>query len=257
MNALSKVALLATLFPTAASAALVSADVTGFSHDLVVGESETSPPGGNNASMNDGGGAPANATFYGVGFNTADPMTGLPVGTAVSEASSDLTFTLQPFAEANNALMLGGAAGESLSGTLSLLNPTASTRLALIGSTGNGAGDNTIIVNYLDGSNEAFSGLTEGINSDWFFVEGQTYTANGRVNEGTFSAVNSGNPRLHETILTLGNNSSPVTSVDITNNGDGHTAVMAVSVEAVPEPSAALLGALAGLLGLTRRRRRA
>ena len=238
------------LLPAISSAALVAIDATGYSHDIVFGAGETG--GSINGTMDSGGGLIGTSTWYGVGRNTAAPLTGLPVGVTVSQTTADLSFQLQPFAGGSNALMLNN--GDS--GTLTLAVAGAFTRIALIGSTGNGTGDNTVTVNFSDGSNQIFSSLGAGINSDWFNNTPIAYTANGRTANGTdFDNVDNNQPRIYETILTLSNTTANVTSVTIANGGTGHTAIMAISGEAVPEPaSAALLGA-AGLLGLMRSRR--
>ncbi|MES2572984.1 MAG: PEP-CTERM sorting domain-containing protein, partial [Verrucomicrobiota bacterium] len=63
-------------------------------------------------------------------------------------------------------------------------------------------------------------------------------------------------PRLYHSIFTLSNTISEVLSVSITNNGNGHSAILAISGEAIPEPTAGfLLAAGCGALGLVRFRR--
>lgn len=227
------------------AATMLPLDATGWNEDVVIGASETVAD--RTATM-DGGNQ--GATWYGEGFNVGAPDTGLPIGPTDSQASSDLTFSLQPF-DANNAVYQGG--------TLTLDTPQRFLRLAFVGSTGNGTADLTITINFSDSSSpEVFSGLSgTSINSDWFFNSPAAYIADGRVNvdSGDTDNVNNDQPRLYENVFELSNTTSAVESVDIANNGGGFNAVMAISGEVVPEPSTALLAALGGL-GLLRRRRR-
>ena len=67
--------------------------------------------------------------------------------------------------------------------------------------------------------------------------------------------MNNTNPRLYESIITLTNTTSNVTSINLVQTGAGNTAIMAISGEAIPEPSAFAFLAAAGLCGLARRRR--
>jgi len=67
---------------------------------------------------------------------------------------------------------------------------------------------------------------------DWFNGANPAFTANGRVDVGTYalSSVNGNNPRLYSLDITLANIASPVTSIDFTySTGTGHGAIMAVS----------------------------
>ena len=128
-------------------------------------------------------------------------------------------------------------------------------RLALIGSTGNGDSNLSVTVNFADLSTETFplTGTT-GIEQDWFGGTGIAYTAGGRT-EGSGFGTPGDNPRLYQSVFTLVNQTSAVTSVTIGNAG-GNSAIMAISGEAVPEPTSAVLlglGALS-LMGIRRRK---
>jgi hypothetical protein len=233
-------------------AQLVSIPATGWNHDIIYGGGELGQ--GISGSMDNGPGF-FGANWYGIGRNAAALTTGLPIGpTASFSTPDDLTFQLQPFAGAANAVLLNA----NQSGLLTLTMPMPYYRLALIGSTGNGTADDVIVVNYADGSTETFGG--GAINQDWFFnTNGVAFLAQGRTtsNDGlSFDNVNNGQPRLYQQIFTLGNTTSDVVSIGITNNGGGHSAIMAISGQAVPEPSSALF-MIAGLgaLGLKRYRR--
>jgi hypothetical protein len=226
---------------------------TGWNHDIVYGGGESGQ--GISGSMDNGPGF-FGANWYGVGRNTAPgaESTGLPfLPTESISTPTDLIFQLQPFAGGANAVLLNNGQG----GLLTLTTPTPYLRLALIGSTGNGTANDLITISFADGSTETFGG--GAINQDWFFnTAGVAYTANGRTsnNEGTaFDNVNNGQPRVYQEIFTLANRSSEVISVGITNNGGGHSAIMAISGEAIPEPSALMLiGAGVGWFASRRKR---
>lgn len=221
---------------------------TGWNQDVVIGSGDTIA--GRTATM-DGGNL--GFTWYGVGFNTGASTTGLPTGLTTSEATpTDLSFQLQPFGttaggNVNNAIFQGG--------TLTMSTPMPYIRLALIGSTGGGSSNMTVTVNYSSGPTQFFSSFNNGAAADWFDQGSTATTANGRVNvaTGAFNAVNTGNPRLYQSVFTLNNNVGNVTSVVIT--ATGNNAVMAISGEAIPEVSSiALLGLSA--IGFALRRRR-
>ena len=67
---------------------------------------------------------------------------------------------------------------------------------------------------------------------DWFNGASPAWTANGRLDVGTFGfdSVNNNNPRLYSLDLTLTNTLSPVSSVDfVYGSGTGHGAIFAMS----------------------------
>ncbi|MDB6154774.1 MAG: hypothetical protein JWL90_3227 [Chthoniobacteraceae bacterium] len=234
-------------------AQLVTIPALGWNHDIVYGGGELGQ--GISGSMDNGPGF-FGANWYGIGRNSSALTTGLPIGPTVSVSTpTDLSFEFQPFAGGPNAVLLNA----NQSGLLTLTTPMPYFRLALIGSTGNGTANDAIVVNYADGTSETFGG--GAINQDWFFNDTNVaFIAQGRTtsNDGfSFDNVNNNQPRLYQEIYTLGNTLSEVVSVGITNNGGGHSAIMAISGEAVPEPTSAfLLIAGSGALGLTRYRRR-
>ncbi len=252
MRTITSVAAVLFGFACQSGAQLVSIPATGWNNDIIYGGGELGQ--GISGSMDNGPGF-FGANWYGIGRNTSALTTGLPIGPTVSASTpADLSFELQPFAGASNAVLLNA----TQSGLLTLTTPMPYFRLALIGSTGNGTANDTIVVNYADGSSEIFGG--GAINQDWFFnTTNVAFIAQGRTtsNDGlSFDNVNNNQPRLYQEIYTLSNTLSDVVSVGITNNGGGHSAIMAISGEAVPEPTSALL-MMAGLgaLGLKRYRK--
>lgn len=228
---------------------------TGWNHDIIYGGGELGT--GISGSMDNGGGF-YGGNWYGIGRNT-DPgaeLTGLPIDiTASLSTPEDLFFLLQPHAGASNSLLLSG--GQS--GGLSFTEPSPYVRLSLIGATGNGTANTEITVYYANGTTEIFGG--GAINQDWFFNEtGVAFIANGRTsnNEGTmFDNVNNNQPRLYQEVFELSNITSEVLSISVVNNGSGHNAILAISGEAIPEPtSAGLLATGIGMLTLRRNRKR-
>ena len=247
-----------TLAPSLSQAALTTIEATGWDYDIVYGNGEEGQS--INGNMDSGAGY-LGASWYEQGRNTNAPLTGLPNSTIISESTPDLYFSFQPFAGDSNAILLSESLNGDLvrnEGKLTLSTPSAFTRIALIGSTGNagdGSGITTATVNYEDGTSQLFSDLG-AINLDWFGGSPIAYNANGRsANLEEYNNVNNGQPRLYETFLTLDNTSSNVLSIDFIKTGPGNTAIMAISGEAVPEPSAIAFLAAAGLFGFARRRR--
>ena len=235
------------------AASMLPLAATGWENDIVFGGNDTLAfgiSGGINGSVDNG--VSDGSTWYELGYNGGAPTTGLPTAVTNSQSlGADLSFQFQPFGsgnvKVNNAVLAGG--------TLSLVAPAPMVRLALIGSTGNGDSNLSVTVNFADLSTETFplTGTT-GIEQDWFGGTGIAYTAGGRT-EGSGFGTPGDNPRLYQSVFTLVNQTSAVTSVTIGNAG-GNSAIMAISGEAVPEPTSAVLlglGALS-LMGIRRRK---
>ena len=132
---------------------------------------------------------------------------------------------MAPSYTANNAVLLDS---NLTTGTLSLVTPAAYAKLSFLES----GGHNGVMFNYTihhqNGTSEAGSGSI----SDWFSGASPAWTANGRVDVGSFAFdnVNNNNPRLYSLDVSLSNTSSPVTSIDFAYaSGTGRGAIMALS----------------------------
>ncbi|HNX25882.1 MAG TPA: PEP-CTERM sorting domain-containing protein [Phycisphaerae bacterium] len=235
--------------------------VTGWNQDVVIGVGETYNTG-STAQLDNASGTTGGAmVWYGVGLNTSYPTTGLPTGLIQSATSSDVYFQLQSFGSAagtNNNAVYGG-------GTLTLVTVAAYDHIALIGATGQGTANLTITFNYTTGDPDVYSSLgTDSINHDWFGGGSIAYTANGRIStvSGDFEYVNSGNPRLYETIFDV-DETRLLQSIVIVDNAvpsdpdvPQHNIIMAVSGDTVPEPATlVLLVAGMGAVFAVRRRK--
>jgi predicted alpha-1,6-mannanase (GH76 family) len=200
-----------------------------FNQDMVVERSAPGPVqagGYTTASMDNGVGNTA-TSWYEKGYNTASPSTGLPLAgsTFTSQSASDHQYTMAPSYQSNNAVLLDSTLTAA---TLVFTAPAAFSKLSFLESGGNQGVGFTYRVHHLDGSSETGSGNIP----DWFSGASPAWTANGRVDVGSFafSNVNGNNPRLYSLDVTLSNSTSPVTSVDFAYaSGTGHGAIMAVS----------------------------
>ena len=200
-----------------------------FNQDVVVERSAAAPvqAGGYTSASMDSGLGNAAYSWYEQGYNTASPSTGLPVAgaTFTHQNAADHQYTLAPSYRANNAVVLDS----TLTGaTLTFAAPASFSKLSLLESGGNQGVAFNYRVNYQDGTAQTGSGNIP----DWFNGASPAWTANGRVDVGsfTFSSVNGNNPRLYSLDVTLSNSTSPVTSVSFTYaSGTGHGAIMAIS----------------------------
>ena len=200
-----------------------------FNQDVVV-ERTAAPPaqagGYTSASMDNGVGNTA-TSWYEKGYNTASPATGLPAAgaTFTHQNAPDHQYTLAPSYRSNNAVVLDATLR---SATLALAAPAAYGKLSFLESGGNQGVAFTYTVHHQDGTAETGSGSIP----DWFNGASPAWTANGRVDVGSFafSSVNGNNPRLYSLDVTLSNSTSAVSSIGFTYSaGTGHGAIMAVS----------------------------
>lgn len=200
-----------------------------YNQDVVVENSAAAPvvAGGYTTATMDNGVANSANSWYEQGYNTANPATGLPPAGSVftHQNAADHQYRMAASYAANNAILIDSV---STNATLSLVTPTAFTRLSFLESGGHNGVSFTYTVHHQNGTTESGSGSIP----DWFTGASPAWTANGRVDVGTFAfdSVNSGNPRLYGLDVTLLTSSSPVTSIDFNYvSGTGHGAIMAVS----------------------------
>lgn len=214
-----------------ADAAFFPITLTSGSYNQMMVVPSTAPEpvvsGGYTTATMDSGTANTGTTWYEEGYNTASPTTGLPhPGTTFTSASlSNHSYAMAPSYTANNALMLDSTL---TSGTFTFLTPAAYSGLSLLESGGNNGASFTYTVHHQDGTVE--TGNTNI--PDWFSGSNPAYTANGRVDAGTFafSAGNQNNPRLYSLDIALTNTTSPVSSISFNyTSGGGHAAIMAIS----------------------------
>ena len=233
--------------------------VTGFNQDLVVETGIAPTFAGLQSSITatmDGGIPRTGSTWYAIGENASAPTTGLPMGTTFVSASDPTTsFALQS-AVGNNAIMLDSS---HISGSLSLTTPAVFSSLSLL--TSSAVGPTTVGVT-LEFSDLTSLSLGNFVVPDWFSGSPVVYAANGRIFNGGFGAVNSGNPCLYQLNLILSGTalSKPIVAIDFVDvsGGASRASLFGVSgsivfLTPVPEPESTLgflLTGLAGLLGL-------
>ena len=200
-----------------------------YNQDVVVEASAPAgilPGGYTTASMDNGLANTANS-WYEMGYNLTNLTSGLPhPGTTfTSQSSANHQYTMAPSYTANNALMLNSTL---MSGTFVFSSPASYSGLSLLESGGHNGVAFSYVVHHQDGSFEVGSSNIP----DWFSGSNPAFTANGRVDVGTFgfNSVNGNNPRLYSVDITLTNVSSPVTSVQFAYaSGSGNGVIMAVS----------------------------
>src|ERR1043166_1993599 len=200
-----------------------------YNQDLVV--EKTAPPpviggGYTTASMDAGSGNTA-TSWYEQGYNTTNPTTGLPpAGSTFSHQNiTGHQYTMAPSYTSNNAVLLDSTLTTA---TLVLASPTAYAKLSFLESGGNNGVTCSYVVHHQTGATDTGSFSIP----DWYNGASPAWTANGRVDVGTFafSSVNGNNPRLYGLDITLVNSNSPVTDIAFTyTSGSGHAAIMALS----------------------------
>ncbi|HWD92089.1 MAG TPA: glycoside hydrolase family 76 protein [Verrucomicrobiae bacterium] len=200
-----------------------------FNQDMIVESSAPQPvvAGGYTTASMDAGAANNGTSWYEQGYNTASPTTGLPHpgATFTSQSLANHQYALAPSFTTNNALLLDSTLTH---GTFTLTTPVAYSQLSFLESGGHSGVGFSYTVHHLDGSSETGSASIP----DWFSGASPAWTANGRVNVGTFAfdSVNGGNPRLYSLDIVLTHTSTPVTSIDFSyTSGTGDGAIMAVS----------------------------
>jgi hypothetical protein len=209
---------------------------SSFNQDIIVERTGPSPVvlgAATSASMDQGIGNDGD-TWNEQGFFLQDPNVGLPAAgsTFTSISLSDHSYQLAPSYTANDAVMLDQ--GYFSNTTVTVTTPRACAQLSFLTSGGNGGCTFQYVVHHADGSSE--TGTTQS--PDWWNGANPAWMANGRSASMWFTLDNhneSGNPRLYSKDVTLSNQTSPVTSIDLSwssGSGSGHSCVMAISANA-------------------------
>jgi predicted alpha-1,6-mannanase (GH76 family) len=200
-----------------------------YNQDMVVEAAALAPvvAGGYTTASMDNGAANSANSWYEMGYNTANPTTGLPHPGVMftSQSLANHQYTLAPSYTTNDALLLDATL---TAGAFTLTAPAAYSQLSFLESGGNNGVAFSYTVHHEDGTFETGSGNIP----DWYNGSNPAWTANGRVDVGTFAfeSVNAGNPRLYSLDVALTNSASPVASIDFAYvSGSGHGAIMAVS----------------------------
>ncbi|HEX4264479.1 MAG TPA: glycoside hydrolase family 76 protein [Verrucomicrobiae bacterium] len=200
-----------------------------FNQDMVVESTAPQPvvAGGYTTASMDAGVANNGTSWYEQGYNTASPTTGLPHPGAIftSQSLANHQYIMAPSYTANNALLLDSTVAN---GTFTLTAPAAYSQLSFLESGGHNGVGFSYRVHHLDGTSETGTASIP----DWFSGVNPAWTANGRVDVGTFafSSVSGNNPRLYSLDIVLTDTASPVTSIDFTyTSGSGDGVIMAVS----------------------------
>src|ERR1051325_5852426 len=200
-----------------------------YNQDLIVERTAPAPvvAGGYTTASMDNGVANSAYSWYEQGYNAANPATGLPLAASLftHQNAPDHQYRMAPSYASNNAVLLDSVLTAA---TLTLTTPQAFTRLSFLESGGHNGVAFNYVVHHQNGATESGSGSI----TDWFNGAGPAWTANGRVDVGTFAfdSVNGNNPRLYSLDVNLVDTSSPVTSIDFNFvSGTGHGAIMAVS----------------------------
>jgi predicted alpha-1,6-mannanase (GH76 family) len=183
--------------------------------------------GGYTTASMDAGVANTGTSWYEQGYNTTNLTSGLPHpgATFTSASLANHQYTMAPSYTANNAILLDTTV---TNGTFTLTSPAAYSQLSFLESGGHNGVGFRYTVHHLDGTSDTGTGNIP----DWFNGANPAWTANGRVDVGTFafSSVNGNNPRLYSLDIILANTTSPVTSIDFNYlSGSGEGAIMAVS----------------------------
>lgn len=215
---------IASLAATRAQFAPLSLTPDSYNQDIIVEKQAPIPTAATTATL-DAGTNNTGSTFYEQGFNLDSPTSGLPpAGTTItSETLADHNFTFASDYTTNNAILVNAGGTNA---TYTLTTPTTLTGVSLLATSGGGAATVNVIVHHSDNSTET----NQVVVSDWFGGTNIALTVNGRADapSRTFSAVDSGNPRLYSADVTVAN-TSPVTSIQLQWISGGNLGVFAVS----------------------------
>jgi len=201
--------------------------VTGFNRDMIL--EKTAPITGTlqnivNVTMDGGSANLSGNVWYEVGYNRGAPTTGIPVAGS-SFTAGNRTFAMPASYVGNNAMFMANFR-EFTAGSLTLNAPAVYTGLSFLTAAGNGPAVISVTVQHQDFGFETFQISVP----DWFNVDGQVWTAAGRVQaqDMAFNNVGTANPRLHAMDVVLAN-TSPVTQIDFAYVSGGRAPFFAVS----------------------------
>lgn len=198
-----------------------------YTYDVIVEKEARRIAPATTASL-DGGTNNTGATFYERGFNINFPETGLLAAgeVVVSEAAADHTYAMAASYTTNNAVLVDSGVTNA---TLTVTTATPLTALSFLATSGGGASTNNYRITHADNSVETGTLIAP----DWFNGANPAFNANGRVvvANRTFQNVNEAtpNPRLYSIDVTLTNNTSPVTKIELERVGGGRMGIFAIS----------------------------
>lgn len=221
----------AAIFAVSASngGEFTSIAVSGFNQDMIVeANAPRNEPLGVTTATVDRGAENTMNTFYEVGYNTNAPATGLPAAgsTLTNVSAPNYVYQLAPsYENASNAAVVDAF---NTTAALTLATPASYSALSLLGSSGAGAVTVSYQINYTDSTTQTGQILIP----DWFNVTPYAFAVRGRVHvdNGSFSAVNTENPRLYAVDIAVDKTTTPIASVELTHvSGNGHATIFALS----------------------------
>jgi hypothetical protein len=229
-------------------AQITPVNATGYNQNMIISAANGSA---NTTATMDGGTGKGGDTFYERGVNGGASVI---IGSA---NDANHTFILQPNGQGqNDAVMLDSA---NPTGALTLTSPKRYSVLSFLVSSGNGANNMNVTINYAGGGTQIASVAAP----DWFNSGPIALAANGRVDTALddFNATTNGQPRMFQEDLILTDTVDPVTSVGFTfgptTQGNNRQVVFGISGQVVPEPASVALLIIGGIgLLLVRRRMR-
>ena len=227
-------------------AQITPVNATGYNQNMIISAANGSA---NTTATMDGGTGKGGDTFYERGVNGGASAAGVPQAGVIIGSANDAnhTFVLQPNGQGqNDAVMLDSA---NPTGALTLTSPKRYSVLSFLVSSGNGANNMNVTINYAGGGTQIASVLAP----DWFNGGPIALDANGRVNTALsdFNNTTNGQPRMFQEDLILTDTVDPVTSVGFTfgptTQGNNRQVVFGISGQVVPEPASVALLIIGGI----------
>lgn len=202
--------------------------VTGYNQDIVVeADAGRAGPLEVTDSSLDGGVNNTGYTAYEQGYSLTAPTTGLPLAgtTLTNTAAADHVYRMAASYSAANVALVDGIVPTA---TLTFATPANQSAISLLGTAGGGAVTLGYTINHADSSVQTGTIVIP----DWFNVTPYAFPISGRVHveNGSFSAVNTDNPRLYSVDIAVDRTSSAITSIQLDYvSGNGHAAIFALS----------------------------